>query len=118
MTASHGSGRCGGVGRPYLPFYGPCGDIRDTGGREHQFRAAVLLACVGAWWLHPVQIEIAKKVFPPDPDEVRCARNLIEAIPDGRGVHMIDSKIGRRLDLEAVQGKVMVTPAHEGAGAR
>jgi malyl-CoA/(S)-citramalyl-CoA lyase len=76
-----------------LPFYGPYGDIRDTLGCETQFRAAFLLGCVGAWSLHPGQIEIAKKVFSPDPEEVAFAKKVIEAIPDGRGVHMIDGKM-------------------------
>ncbi len=76
-----------------LPFYGPYGDIKDVAGCETQFRAAFLLGCVGAWSLHPVQIEIAKKVFSPDPDEVKFAKKVIEAIPDGRGVHMIDGKM-------------------------
>src|SRR5438876_3599289 len=76
-----------------LPFYGPYGDIRDTQGCETQFRAAFLLGCVGAWSLHPVQIEIAKKVFSPPPEEVRFAKKVLEAIPDGRGVHMIDGKM-------------------------
>jgi malyl-CoA/(S)-citramalyl-CoA lyase len=76
-----------------LPFYGPYGDIKDVQGCETQFRAAFLLGCVGAWSLHPVQIGIAKKVFSPDPDEVAFAKKVIEAIPDGRGVHMIDGKM-------------------------
>ena len=57
-----------------LPFYGPFGDIKDVVGCEAQFRAAFLLGCVGAWSLHPVQIDIAKKVFCPDPDEVAFAQ--------------------------------------------
>jgi malyl-CoA/(S)-citramalyl-CoA lyase len=40
-----------------------------------------------------VQIEIAKRVFSPEPEEVRFAKKVIEAIPDGRGVHMIDGKM-------------------------
>jgi hypothetical protein len=100
--------RCSGVGRPYLPFYGPYGDIRDTVGCE-QFRAAFLVGCVGAWSLHPVQIQIAKKVFSPDAEEVRFARKVIEAIPDGRGVHMIDGKM--QDDATWKQCKVMVTLA-------
>jgi malyl-CoA/(S)-citramalyl-CoA lyase len=89
-----------------LPFYGPYGDIRDVEGCETQFRAAFLLGCVGAWSLHPVQIDIAKKVFSPDPDEVRFAKKVIEAIPDGRGVHMIDGKM--QDDATWKQCKVMV----------
>jgi len=89
-----------------LPFYGPYGDIRDVEGCEAQFRAAFLLGCVGAWSLHPAQIAIAKKVFSPDPDEVRFAKRVIEAIPDGRGVHMIDGKM--QDDATWKQAKVMV----------
>jgi malyl-CoA/(S)-citramalyl-CoA lyase len=89
-----------------LPFYGPYGDIKDTLGCETQFRAAFLLGCVGAWSLHPAQIEIAKKVFSPDPDEVAFAKKVIEAIPDGRGVHMIDGKM--QDDATWKQCRVMV----------
>jgi malyl-CoA/(S)-citramalyl-CoA lyase len=76
-----------------LPFYGPYGDIGDLAGCEAQFRAAFLLGCVGAWSLHPNQIEIARRVFSPDPEEVAFARKVVEAIPDGAGVHMIDGKM-------------------------
>jgi malyl-CoA/(S)-citramalyl-CoA lyase len=89
-----------------LPFYGPYGDIRDVRGCETQFRAAFLLGCVGAWSLHPVQIDIAKRVFSPDPEEVAFAKKVIEAIPDGRGVHMIDGKM--QDDATWKQCRVMV----------
>jgi malyl-CoA/(S)-citramalyl-CoA lyase len=89
-----------------FPFYGPFGDIKDVEGCEAQFRAAYLMGCVGTWSLHPVQIAIAKRVFSPDPDEVRFARKVIEAIPDGRGVHMIDGKM--QDDATFKQSKVMV----------
>jgi len=89
-----------------LPFYGPFGDIKDTAGCETQFRSAFLLGCVGAWSLHPVQIGIAKKVFSPPVDEVKFAKKVLEAIPDGRGVHMIDGKM--QDDATWKQCKVMV----------
>ncbi|HEX2126880.1 MAG TPA: hypothetical protein VHF45_10020, partial [Thermoleophilaceae bacterium] len=76
-----------------------------------QFRAAFLLGCVGAWSLHPGQVDIAKRVFSPDPDEVRFARKVIEAIPDGRGVHMIDGKM--QDDATWKQCKVMVELAEQ-----
>jgi malyl-CoA/(S)-citramalyl-CoA lyase len=94
-----------------LPFYGPYGDIRDTEGCETQFRAAFLLGCVGAWSLHPAQIEIAKRVFSPDPEEVAFAKKVIEAIPDGRGVHMIDGKM--QDDATWKQCRVMVDLAEQ-----
>ena len=89
-----------------LPFYGPFGDIKDVAGCEAQFRAAFLMGCVGAWSLHPVQIDIARRVFSPDPEEVRFARRVIEAIPDGRGVHMIDGRM--QDDATFKQCQVMV----------
>jgi malyl-CoA/(S)-citramalyl-CoA lyase len=94
-----------------LPFYGPFGDIRDVEGCETQFRAAYLMGCVGTWSLHPVQIDIARKVFSPDPDEVAFAKKVIEAIPDGRGVHMIDGKM--QDDATWKQCKVMVDLAEQ-----
>ena len=92
-----------------LPFYGPFGDIGDEVGCEAQFRAAFLMGCVGAWSLHPRQIDIAKRVFSPDPEEVRFAKKVIEAIPDGRGVHMIDGKM--QDDATWKQCQVMVSLA-------
>jgi len=89
-----------------LPFYGPYGDIKDVEGCEAQFRSAFLLGCVGSWSLHPVQIGIARKVFSPPADEVIFAKKVIEAIPDGKGVHMIDGKM--QDDATWKQCKVMV----------
>ncbi len=97
------------AGNGILPFYGPFGDIGDDVGCEAQFRAAFLMGCVGTWSLHPRQIAIAKKVFSPDPDEVKWALKVIEAIPDGRGVHMIDGKM--QDDATWKQCKVMVNLA-------
>jgi malyl-CoA/(S)-citramalyl-CoA lyase len=92
-----------------LPFYGPFGDISDPVGCEAQFRAAFLMGCVGAWSLHPSQIEIARKVFSPDPAEVAFAKRVLEAMPDGRGVLMLDGKM--QDDATWKQCKVMVTLA-------
>jgi malyl-CoA/(S)-citramalyl-CoA lyase len=89
-----------------FPFYGPFGDIKDLEGCEAQFRGAYLMGCVGAWSLHPAQIAVAKKVFSPEPEEVAFARRVLEAIPDGAGVHMIDGKM--QDDATWKQSKVMV----------
>jgi malyl-CoA/(S)-citramalyl-CoA lyase len=76
-----------------LPFYGPFGDIKDTVACEDQFRNAYLLGCVGAWSLHPVQIDIAKKVFSPSPADVAQAQRVIDAMGDGTGAIMLDGKM-------------------------
>jgi len=98
---------CTGAG--LLPYYGPFGDISDPVGCEAQFRAAFLMGCVGAWSLHPGQIDIARKVFSPDPAEVAFAKRVLEAMPDGRGVLMLDGKM--QDDATWKQCKVMVSLA-------
>ena len=89
-----------------LPYYGPFGDIKDELATEDQFRNAFLMGCVGAWSLHPVQIDIAKKVFSPPVDEVKWAINVIEQMGDGTGTVMIDGKM--QDDATYKQCKVMV----------
>jgi malyl-CoA/(S)-citramalyl-CoA lyase len=76
-----------------LPYYGPFGDIKDTVACEDQFRNAYLLGCVGAWSLHPVQIDIAKMVFSPEPGEVAWAKRVVAEMGDGSGAVMIDGKM-------------------------
>ncbi|HXW23304.1 MAG TPA: CoA ester lyase [Xanthobacteraceae bacterium] len=88
------------------PCYGPFGDFSDPDACEAQFRNAFLMGCVGAWSLHPSQIAIAKRVFSPDPAEVKFARRIIEAMPDGTGAVMIDGKM--QDDATWKQAKVMV----------
>ena len=89
-----------------LPYYGPFGDIKDTIACEDQFRNAFLMGCVGAWSLHPVQIDIARKVFSPPVDEVLWAKRVIEEMGDGTGAVMIDGKM--QDDATVKQCRVMV----------
>jgi malyl-CoA/(S)-citramalyl-CoA lyase len=88
------------------PFYGPFGDFSDPAACEAQFRNAFLQGCAGAWTLHPSQIEIARRVFTPDPAEVAFARRILEAMPDGAGAVMVDGKM--QDDATWKQAKVMV----------
>ena len=94
-----------------LPYYGPFGDIKDTVACEDQFRNAYLLGCVGARSLHPVQIDIAKKVFSPDPADVEHARRVVEAMGDGTGAVMLDGKMED--DASVKQCKVVLSLAAE-----
>jgi malyl-CoA/(S)-citramalyl-CoA lyase len=75
------------------PYYGPFGDIADTVACEDQFRNAYLLGCVGAWSLHPVQIEIAQRVFSPSVEDIAHARRVVAAMGDGTGAVMLDGKM-------------------------
>jgi malyl-CoA/(S)-citramalyl-CoA lyase len=92
-----------------LPYYGPFGDIADTLACEDQFRNAYLMGCVGAWSLHPVQIDIARRVFSPEADEVREARRIISQMGDGTGAKMIDGKM--QDDASVKQFQVIVALA-------
>ena len=89
-----------------FPYYGPFGDIKDVVACEDQFRNAFLLGCVGAWSLHPVQIDIAKKVFSPDPADVAWAKKVIDEMGDGTGAVMIDGKM--QDDATWKQAKVLL----------
>ncbi|MBX9862997.1 MAG: CoA ester lyase [Hyphomicrobium sp.] len=88
------------------PFYGPFGDFSDGAACEAQFRNAFIQGCLGAWSLHPTQIDIAKRVFSPDEKEVAFAKRILEAMPDGTGAVMIDGKM--QDDATWKQAKVIV----------
>jgi malyl-CoA/(S)-citramalyl-CoA lyase len=92
-------------------FYGPFGDIADLDACEQQFRNAFLMGCAGAWSLHPNQIAIAKRVFSPDPAEVAFAKRILEAMPDGSGVAMLDGKM--QDDATWKQARIMVDVARQ-----
>jgi malyl-CoA/(S)-citramalyl-CoA lyase len=94
------------VANGLFPYYGPFGDIKDVVACEDQFRNAFLLGCVGAWSLHPVQIDIAKRVFSPDPEDVRHAREVVAAMGDGTGAVMLNGKMED--DASVKQCRVML----------
>ena len=93
------------------PYYGPFGDIADTVACEDQFRNAYLLGCVGAWSLHPAQIQIAHRVFSPSVEDVTHARRVIAAMGDGTGAVMLDGKMED--DASVKQCQVMVALAEQ-----
>ena len=94
-----------------LPFYGPFGDIKDVVACEDQFRNAYLLGCVGAWSLHPAQIDVARRVFSPRPSDVAHAMRVIDAMGDGTGAIMLDGKMED--DASVKQCRVIVQLARE-----
>jgi malyl-CoA/(S)-citramalyl-CoA lyase len=64
------------------------------------------MGMAGAWSLAPNQVEIARRVFSPNVAEVRFARRVLEALPTGSGVAMIDGKM--QDDATWKQAKVIV----------
>jgi malyl-CoA/(S)-citramalyl-CoA lyase len=99
------------LGAGIKPFYGPFGDFADPAACEAQFRNAFLMGCVGAWSLHPSQIDIAKRVFSPRPEEVAVAKRILDAMPDGTGAVLIDGKM--QDDATWKQAKLIVDLARQ-----
>ncbi len=96
------------------PYYGPFGDIADPVACEDQFRNAFLLGCVGAWSLHPAQIDIARRVFSPSVEDVAHARRVVaamEAAGGGTGAVLLDGKMEDDASLK--QCLVMVALAEQ-----
>ena len=87
-------------------FYGPFGDFSDPAACEAQFRNAFLQGCVGAWSLHPSQLDIARRVYSPAVAEVKFALRILDAMADGTGAVMIDGKM--QDDATWKQAKVIV----------
>jgi malyl-CoA/(S)-citramalyl-CoA lyase len=107
------------------PYYGPFGDIADTVACEDQFRNAYLMGCAGAWTLHPVQIEIARRVFSPPVAEVEWARRVIAAAESGVSATMIDGTMQDdatfrqcRVVLELAQSLADIDPVARAAYGR
>ena len=99
------------------PFYGPFGDIADLAGCEAQFRSAFVMGAVGAWSLHPDQIEVALRVFSPDPGEVAHARRVLEALPGRRAApQMLDGAM--QDDATWKQCRALRRPRRDAGAAR
>src|SRR3970282_1416578 len=95
-----------------LPFYGPFGAIEDPLACRHQFRAAFLMGSVGAWTLHPSQIDIARREFSPPVEEVKTAKRIIEAMGDGTGTVMLDGRMQDAATLKQAPVRVQTAPSH------
>lgn len=58
---------------------GPFANFRDADGYRTEALRAALIGFTGKWAIHPSQVEIANEVFSPTDDEVRNARELVDA---------------------------------------
>ena len=90
-----------------LPFYGPYGDIKDAEGLRDPVPRRVPARLRRRLVAAPGADRHREEGLQPAPDEVKFAKKVLEAIPDGRGVHMIDGKM--QDDATWKQCKVMVT---------
>ena len=86
---------------------GPFANFRDADGYRTEAARAALIGFVGKWAIHPNQIAIANDVFSPKPEEVKAARELVDAYAKseaegegaaGMGGVMIDAATARIMD--------------------
>jgi citrate lyase subunit beta/citryl-CoA lyase len=86
---------------------GPFANFRDVDGYRKECLRAALIGFTGKWAIHPSQIAIANEAFSPTEDEVRAARDLVDAYAKaeaagegaaGLGGVMIDAATVRIMD--------------------
>jgi citrate lyase subunit beta/citryl-CoA lyase len=58
---------------------GPFANFRDADGYRTEALRAALMGFAGKWAIHPSQIEIANEAFSPTEDEIKAARELVDA---------------------------------------
>ncbi len=79
------------------PIDGPFGDFRDSDGYIFAAKRAAALGIEGKWAIHPLQIELANRVFSPPPAEIEKARKILaeldKAAREGRGAASLDGKM-------------------------
>lgn len=79
-------------------------DIQDTSGFEAECTQGRTLGFDGKTLIHPAQIEVANRIFAPDPQELAQARAVIDAfsLPEnsGKGVLKVNGKMTELLHLE------------------
>lgn len=86
------------------PIDGPFGDFKDSEGYLSAAKRVAALGFEGKWAIHPLQIELANRVFSPAPEEVEKARRIVEAMAqaakEGRGAVELD---GRLVDIANIR---------------
>lgn len=90
-------------------------DFRDDAGLVQECEQGRMLGFDGKTLIHPAQLEIANRVFAPDPAEVEHAHKVIAAfaLPEnsGKGVIQVDGKMTELLHLQQAQRLVAISEA-------
>ncbi|MCP3941988.1 MAG: CoA ester lyase [Desulfobacteraceae bacterium] len=63
-----------------LAIDAPFGNFKAPKALESAAAMAAALGCDGKWVIHPDQIEIVNKVFSPTPEEIRRAKQILDAV--------------------------------------
>jgi citrate lyase subunit beta / citryl-CoA lyase len=93
-------------------------DLDDLAGFEASCRQGVQLGFDGKTLVHPNSIDIANRVFGPDPDEVARARQIVlawaAARAEGKGVARIGGAMVEQLHVDEAERLIALAEAIEG----
>jgi len=97
------------------PIDSAFGDYSDRDGYIASAKRAAALGCEGKWAIHPSQIELANEIMGPSEEEVRHARDILQAMhqasKEGRGAVTFE---GRMIDYANVrQAEMLVKKADQ-----
>ncbi|APF34692.1 HpcH/HpaI aldolase/citrate lyase family protein [Microbacterium paludicola] len=96
-----------------LPLMAVWADVADLEGLEASCRVGRALGYAGRTAIHPRQIEVIRRVFTPDADEVERARRIVErvrtAAADGKGAFVLDD--GTFIDVAMVKAAQRILAA-------
>lgn len=96
-----------------LPLMAVWADVADLEGLEASCRVGRALGYAGRTAIHPRQIEVIRRVFTPDADEVERARRIVErvrtAAADGTGAFVLDD--GTFIDIAMVKAAQRILAA-------
>ncbi len=92
------------------PVDGPYANFRNAEGYTREAERSFVLGMVGKWAIHPSQVEIAQKVFSPDPDAILSARKQKEAyeaaLREGLGAINVDGVMVDAASIRIVQNLI------------
>lgn len=92
------------------PVDGPYANFRNPDGYTKEAERSYVLGMVGKWAIHPSQVEIAQRVFSPDPDAISSARKqqaaYARALEEGLGAINVDGVMVDAASIRIVQNLI------------
>ncbi len=89
------------------PVDGPYANFRNPEGYTKEAERSYVLGMVGKWAIHPSQVEIAQRVFSPDPEAIASARKqkaaYTQALEEGLGAINVDGVMVDAASIRIVQ---------------
>ncbi len=92
------------------PVDGPYANFRNPAGYTKEAERSLVLGMIGKWAIHPSQVEIAQKIFAPDPEALASARKqkaaYAQALEEGLGAINVDGVMVDAASIRIVQNLI------------